>query len=329
MAMTIVRVLALAATALLAAVEPSAAAGLKRLEVPLPDGTVMQGAVWYPADAPLQEVRIGPYAAAAAPGAPVAPGRHPLVILSHGTGGWFGGHTGLALALADAGFIVAAVTHPGDNRDDRSGFAGQRRLLDRPRHLAALARHMTAGWGDAGHVDAGRIAVFGYSVGGYDAVVAAGGVPDFTRFPGHCGEHGSDPLCGLMMAQWDALPRTEGPLPTLPVRAVVLAAPALGVLFDREALAGIAAPVQIWQGDRDELLQRPFHADRLAEGLGERADLRIVAGAGHFAFMPPCPEALRSIVPEICTDPSGFDRAAFHETMNAEVVRFLRAALAP
>ena len=39
----------------------------------------------------------------------------PLVVFSHGTAGWFGGHHDTAAALADAGFVVAAINHSGDN----------------------------------------------------------------------------------------------------------------------------------------------------------------------------------------------------------------------
>jgi len=44
----------------------------------------------------------------------------PLVVSSHGRGGWFGLHHDTAEALADAGFVVAAINHPGDNGNDSS-----------------------------------------------------------------------------------------------------------------------------------------------------------------------------------------------------------------
>jgi predicted dienelactone hydrolase len=46
----------------------------------------------------------------------------PLVLISHGTGGSGASHydTALALALADEGFVVAALTHTGDNYMDRA-----------------------------------------------------------------------------------------------------------------------------------------------------------------------------------------------------------------
>jgi len=51
-----------------------------------------------------------------------------------------------------------------------------------------------------------------------------------------------------------------------------------------------------------------------------------VNGAGHFAFLPPCGEALAKQVPQICIDAPGFDREAFHRDFNREVVGFFQKA---
>ena len=42
----------------------------------------------------------------------------PLVVVSHGIGSPFLGHAATAVALADAGYVVVAVTHTGDNYAD-------------------------------------------------------------------------------------------------------------------------------------------------------------------------------------------------------------------
>ena len=44
----------------------------------------------------------------------------PFVVISHGTGSSFLGHYDTAIALAGAGYVVAAVTHTGDNYTDQS-----------------------------------------------------------------------------------------------------------------------------------------------------------------------------------------------------------------
>jgi predicted dienelactone hydrolase len=53
----------------------------------------------------------------------------------------------------------------------------------------------------------------------------------------------------------------------------------------------------------------------------------IVNGAGHYAFLPPCSEALAKQAPQICTDDPSFDRPAFHRDFNREVAAFFKTAL--
>ena len=63
--------------------------------------------------------------------ADVVGGNHPLIVLSHGTGGFYD----TALILAHAGFVVAALTHPQDNSHDGSRATD---LPARPRQLRNL-----------------------------------------------------------------------------------------------------------------------------------------------------------------------------------------------
>ena len=49
---------------------------------------------------------------------PLSGDRLPLIVISHGRTGSFVVHHDVAEVLADAGFIVAAVNHPGDTASD-------------------------------------------------------------------------------------------------------------------------------------------------------------------------------------------------------------------
>src|SRR5204862_492150 len=51
---------------------------------------------------------------------PITGDKLPLVVISHGRGGNFIGHHDTAETLADAGFIVAAINHPGNTHFDQS-----------------------------------------------------------------------------------------------------------------------------------------------------------------------------------------------------------------
>src|SRR5262249_24281460 len=100
---------------------PARAAGIQLLKSP-----GLAGAIWYPCAAEPQSVPLGLLALRASrtlqgvKDCPVTGARLPLIVFSHGRGGWFAGHHDTAEVLADAGFVVAAINHPGDNGGDSS-----------------------------------------------------------------------------------------------------------------------------------------------------------------------------------------------------------------
>jgi predicted dienelactone hydrolase len=294
------------------------AIGFQHLNMP---GGIEIG-IWYPAD---------PAAAASAPprlgpepvidGAPVAGRDHPLVVISHGTGGSYAGHADTAIALARAGFVVAALTHPGDNWRDQSRVL---HVEERPAALSALITYMLGGWRDRRAIDRRRVGAFGFSAGGFTVLVAAGGRPDLSRVATHCLAHPDFFDCRLVAAHGGSLPRRSAPRWRADgrLKAIAVAAPALGFAFGREGLARLRIPVQLWAGGEDRILPAPFYAEAVRAALPHRPEYRLEPGAGHFDFLAPCTSALAAAVPEICTSAPGFDRAAFHARMNAEIVRF-------
>lgn len=188
--------------------------------------------IWYPASGTPSDQRLGLYVQTVVAGAALPTDRHPLIVISHGNGGDFASHVDTAVALARAGFIVAALTHPGDNWRDKSRATV---VEARP---AALISYMLTDWPGRAAIDAKRIGVFGFSSGGFTVLVAAGGRPDMTRVADHCARHPAFYDCSLMKSR----PRT--PLAVWPerdarIKAIVVAAPALGFTFDRAGLAEV------------------------------------------------------------------------------------------
>src|SRR6202041_1021396 len=125
------------------ATPPALSAGFERVTVPDPDGPPLEAGIWYPSEAPASSQPIGLYQQTVAAGGAVAGRNLPLIVMSHGSGGSFEGHYDTALALAEAGFVVAAITHTGDNYRDHSGAT---RLENRPRHIKVLIDYMLSSW---------------------------------------------------------------------------------------------------------------------------------------------------------------------------------------
>lgn len=248
----------------------------------------------------------------------------PLVVISHGNGGGYRGHHDTAEALVAAGFVVAALTHPGDNwRDDSRST----RLSERPRHVRLLIDHMTRDGSGLAAIDPRRIGAFGFSAGAFTVTALAGGVSDPVQILRHCEEQPAFFACRLLALQPINVPewRPQGHDPR--VRAAVIAGPALGMAFTDESLAAVQIPIQLWQAADDEILPAPFNAEPIRDRLGRPPEYHRVIDAGHYDFLPPCAPEMAAAIPALCRSKPGFDRAAFHQMFNREVVRFFRDAL--
>jgi predicted dienelactone hydrolase len=321
----------LAAAMLLVA--PAAHAGnVGFTELSIPDGTnpPLVIGVWYPTDAPASPQPLEAFTQTVAPAGPVAGEHLPLVVMSHGTGGWYGEHDDTALALAHAGFVVAAVSHTKDTYRDQSQAAA---VWLRPQQVHRLIDYMLAAWPDHARIDAGRIGMFGFSSGGFTALVVAGGVPDLAKVAPHCVAHPDYFDCGVVKKAGPAMSATVAHLPPslwvhdARVRAAVVAAPALGFTFGAEGLKDVRIPIQLWRDEDDHVLPNPDYAEAVRIALPRPPEYDLVANADHDDFLAPCTDALRRNAPDICVSRPGFDRTAFHADFDVKVVAFFQKTL--
>ncbi|MDR0213004.1 MAG: dienelactone hydrolase family protein [Comamonas sp.] len=311
-------VLALAGTA-------AQAAGFQREWAANAEGKPLEIGIWYPSPAAVQATPVGSKTLQVALNGPVQGKALPLVVISHGSGGSFLGHSDTAMALADAGFVVAAVTHTGDNYADQSRSVY---IMDRPLQISRVIDHMLASWNGRASIDPERIGIFGFSAGGFTALVNIGGAPDFSKTAAVCRQYPADFACQL-------LAKSKQPMVLPPsnttvdgrIKAAVVAAPALGFVFAPDGLSKVKVPVQLWRAEDDTLVPHPRYAEAVRLALPLAPDYHVVPRAGHFDFMAPCDKAQAMRSPDICTSAPGFDRVAFHVRFNAAVVDFFRKTL--
>lgn len=298
--------------------------GFQTASAPVPGDTPIAVAVWYPAEAPEADAPLALYRQSVAVGAPVSGRRHPLVVISHGTGGSLADHHDTARALAQAGFVVAALTHTGDTRTDRSRTM---RITERPGQLIRLIDYMTTTWSGHDTIDTRRIGAFGFSSGGFTVLGAIGGEPNMSRVDVYCAAHPRAYTCALQQpgSGIGPTPTTVAPVEhDRRIRAAVVAAPALGFTFEPDGLKAVKVPVQLWRAEQDTVLPHPDYAE-VVHRLLPKAEYHVVPGAEHFDFMAPCSEALAKVAAVIC--PKSIDRTALHRTFNVEVVRFFERTL--
>jgi len=306
------------------------AAGFETLQAADGADRPLEVAVWYPTEAVAQDVDLGPFTLNIARGGAVAGRGLPLIVISHGNGGASLSHHDTAVALAQAGFVVAAVMHTGDNFADQSKEAS---MMDRARHISRVIDHMLTKWPGRDRIDATRIGVFGHSSGGFTALAVVGGAADLGRIAPHCQQHPGDYACQLIARRPAAAAAVATTLVQAGrdarVRAAVVVAPALGFTFTQASLADVSVPIQLWRGEDDVVLPHPWYAEAVRAALPKPLDYREVPKAGHFDFLAPCTPRFAAMAPPLCSSQPGFDRVAFHREFNAAVVDFFKVALKP
>jgi predicted dienelactone hydrolase len=296
--------------------------GFAMVRVADPPDDPLQVGIWYPSDSAADDQDIGLFTQTVAQDGAVAGTGHPLVVMSHGNGGTLESHYDTALALAGAGYVVAAMTHTGDNWRDRSF---ETELDRRPRAVHVVIDYMLTGWTGHAAIDPAKIGMFGFSAGAFTTLVSAGGIPDLSRIGPYCAEHPDTYVCQLVKADQDqiaAKPPITSWIAEPRIKAAVVAAPAIGFTFSKDGLKGVQIPIQLWRAGDDHILPSPDYVEPVRDGLPRPAEYKIVTGADHFDFLAPCSDALARTAPDICQERNGFDRAAFHENFNRDVVAF-------
>jgi predicted dienelactone hydrolase len=259
--------------------------------------------VWYPTQ-PLSGARPETYhdTLPAEPPAPPAPfdvagiavrnapmirGAYPLVIVSHGYSNVPVALSWLTENLASKGYVVAAIRHEDPMIGDRSTFAGP--LLRRPLDIAFVARELSASLGADGTVDPSRVALVGYSMGGYGVLTSGGARLDpngpARLVPG-----------GVMLPYADGGPLADA-IVVPHLKAVVALAPAGGGtlnVWGDHGLDHLTAPLLLIAGDHDLTVDYPSGARAFFEqAIHAPRYLLTYLGGGHGIGLDPAPASMR------------------------------------
>lgn len=207
------------------------------------------------------------FAGQAARDAAPAAGRSPLVVLSHGYNNRAVGFSDLAENLASKGYVVVAIEHgdldPAVAGSPQASFFSVlvNRSADQRFVIAEVARR--AGHDRDGvfaHVDAARLALAGYSMGGYGAIASAG-----------AGYDPKSPLMALLPkgVLAGSMEADDAPVPNL--KALILFGPWGGAPTSRvwtaQSLAKIAAPTLMIDGSRDDIVDYAGGVRWLFDGM--------------------------------------------------------------
>lgn len=301
---------------------------------------VMKLMVWYPTLEAVNKVKMGWVEMEVAKDAKITVGNRGLIAISHGSGGSALGHRGTAIYLASKGYVVVAASHPQDNYEDNSAARTRRNWVNRPQHISAAIDTVLNNNEFKDFINKSRIGIIGHSAGGYTALALIGGKPNAENINVHCSEHTEDAVfCGsptIFSKIINYFPSQNINDNSIIVnaqdhriKAAVLMAP-VGVLFNDElSLSKVNIPIRIYRAEKDKVLLYPYHAEAVQKKLSKNTEYVVVKNAGHYSFISPFPDILKTEIGEVAVDPEGFIRTDFHEKMNQEIYKFFSNSISP
>lgn len=301
--------------------------GMRTLGYWLPESAVrLDVNVWYPTTWTPRELHYAPWRLQAAPNSTPAPGRFPLILLSHPSSGTSFSYHDTGTWLAEHGFVVAAPTHAHDCMRNMDQLHTWAQFSTRVRELRTLLDRLLQHEQLGACIDPQRVGILGFGSGGTTGLLMGGALPDCAPLDAHCRVAGiQDDYCNVWSRrQLDKLcahlPLTAS-LADPRIRVVAAVNPSHAMLFPPSAL-------------------RHFYPRLLlvSAGLHDNSDSRLTAElARHFptppqylhlpradqgAFMAPCPPALSEDLPELCRSVTAEERLQEQEKLRRGLLSF-------
>ncbi len=309
--------------------------------------------VWYPASPGGSPVLIGEdrifEGTRARLKAPHAAGKHPVILLSHGSGATVEKMAWLAAALAKNGFIVAGPNHPGTTSGD-STPEDTPKLWQRTKDLSVVLDWLLQDrvWRET--IDPHKIGSLGFSLGGAALLRSVGATATVEAYADYCDTYPSMADCQWFAggrAYRDGVEITVAPFDLRTVdrekfeqldqdpriRAVVAVDPALAAVFDPSSVEGIGIPLRFINLGLPGTVPIAVKSDDLA-AKAPLGSLDNIAGAVHFSFLPECRTGAADFLKRIgetdalCEDGGTRSRADLHEELSEKIRTTFREAFA-
>ena len=258
-------------------------------------------------------------------GAVAAPGRRPVVLLSHGFGGRFETIAWLPAGLVGRGAIVVSVNHPNSTTWD----VDLRQALEHWTRVQDLRAALDWLLGDAEwmrRVDDSRIAAVGFSFGGWTALSMGGATGNLAGYSAYSGKFGARAADCRILAEAGiepgALDADRWNASNLDRRIAAVAAidPALHYGLDAGNVKNLVDDVLLIGLGTGSDRYLPTDFSPAGSGFGTllpRATKVVIAKARHYSALATCKPGGAAILraeadDPVCDDPEGSDRKALH-----------------
>ena len=258
-------------------------------------------------------------------------GKHPLVLLSHGSGGNAVNLGWIAAELAVRGMVVVATNHPGTT--SRNSIPKETiKIWERPADLTAIADYAEKNGFGGVEIDNSRIAALGFSLGGHTVLSIAGARVSKQKYISYCDQYSSLLDCKWLAGggvDFKAIEPTRFEQSNLDKRfkTIVAVDPALAQAYNSESIEAVSIPVGIINlGSADEV-PAGINASEIVTKF-KNSQMTNVVQSSHFSFLGECTLLGKAIISSteeepICTETGNRIRSEIHTELRELIGGYL------
>ncbi|MBN9381165.1 MAG: dienelactone hydrolase family protein [Chitinophagaceae bacterium] len=265
-------------------------------------------------------------------------GKWPLIMLSHGTGGGRLTLEWLSQALAEKGYIVAAVDHYGNTYDNPIALEFLK-VWERPQDISFALTQLLKDNDLQSHIDQQKIGAIGFSLGGYTVIALAGGEVNYTtliNFNKTVGRKQLDiPEFPGLIKYLDDTAITAGvkrvpPLKDSRIKAFFSISPALGPGFTtKQQFKNISAPVYITGSQSDSIAPIKSNAWHYHQLIDHSGYYEFPGKTGHYVMLGEVIDEVKKKDPIYFQDAPSVNRHEVHLQIDSLAINFFKTHLPP
>lgn len=296
--------------------------------------------IWYPANSGGRSVTVGGngvfFGTRAGKGSIHKTGKFPAILISHGAGGNAGQFGWIASQLAEAGFVVLLPNHPGSTSGNASAEEAVK-LWKRPPDLSAVIDKIEKEK-IYKYIDKTKIAVLGFSAGGYTAMAISGAIVDPLKLENFCdGQETGMSDClflkkgGVDLHKLDLSLSKQSHLDSR-IKTAVIVDPGTVQTLTIDSLESIKIPMLIINLGFENKIPPAVFAKDVAKKIPNSTYVTI-PDAIHFSFLAECKEKGRQIlidedeIDPLCDDAGGRTRKKIHDELSTLIIEYLQKNL--
>jgi predicted dienelactone hydrolase len=263
--------------------------------------------------------------------------KHPLILISHGTGGGRMTIEWLADILVKQGFIVAAVDHWGNTYDNKIAI----NFVTPWQRAQDISFVLTQFLNDPELdkvIDRQRIGAAGFSIGGYTVIALAGAklnlkaLDDFTNTPQGIKEITIPEFPNLKDVLDDKEVKASfaksPPLKDKRIKAVFSMCPAVGQGFVKQSqFKNVDIPLFIVGAQSDSIAPVKTNAAHYHQLMPESKLFVVPGKTAHYVFLNEAIPEVKKTGGPMFNDDASVDRHAVHQLVGGMAARFFKENL--